>query len=493
MSDDVSVEQSGEERPVPIIAVGASAGGLRPLESLFEHVPSDSAAAFVVVQHLSPDFKSMMPELLARQTTLKVEQVTSGVRPQAGHIYLLPPRHNIQLEADGTLSLQRQPTGRYPNFPIDVFFRSLAEHSGPRSMGVVLSGTGSDGTDGVRAINEAGGVVFVQHPETAQFDGMPRSAIATGLADYVLSPAQIAWALGEHLQPRPSLLSPQAGVDDEDQEVLESLSRISRLLSQNNQLDFSHYKPSTLRRRIERRFLISGATTLDDYIEMLGDSEEERELLRRDLLICVTRFFRDEEMWWHLRHQALPALVKRLGEDEPLRLWVTACSTGEEAYSMAICVDEVLTELGDKRDVKIFATDVNRAALEVASAGLYAGTISHDVSSERLSRFFERRGDQYQIRRDLREQMIFAPHDLTRAAPFTKMHVVSCRNVLIYMQSRLQEHVLRMLHFALVKDGLLVLGQAETLGHFEREFSVPDRRLRARSTRAAASRRRLPS
>lgn len=453
-----------------LVGVGASAGGLRALEEFFDNMPADSGAAFVVVQHLSPDFKSLMKELLERRTRMMVKRVEDGMTIEPNIVYLITPRNNLIIK-DGTLKLieQNEFPRQQPNFPIDIFFDSLAKEQGDRAIGVVLSGTGSDGTRGLQSISEAGGLNFVQSPTTAEFDGMPQSAIATGIVDQVLPPAEIARTIYEIIHMQRSGVASTEMIAPE----LESgkLREILQILNQYEKLDFSYYKPSTLSRRIYRRCSLSGHTHLDEYIDYLQTSGEERGLLRDDLMINVTRFFRDPEAWEYLDQEVLPELIGQLENGQQLRIWITACATGEEAYSMAILVDEVITRLGKHISVKIFATDIDNTALAKAAEGVYPESIAIDLSRKRLEKYFTLRDRNFHISRTLRENIIFAPHNLAKNAGFTRMHLISCRNVLIYMQLSLQQHVMRMLHFSLMHKGILFLGAAETPGDLIEEFS----------------------
>ncbi|QIZ69562.1 chemotaxis protein CheB [Oxynema aestuarii] len=453
-----------------VIGVGASAGGLRAVEEFFDHMPAESGAAFVVVQHLSPDFKSLMKELLERRTRMIVKRVQDGMKVEPNIVYLITPRNNLVIE-DGTLKLieQNEFPRQQPNFPIDIFLDSLAKDRGDRAMGVVLSGTGSDGSRGLQSISEAGGLTFVQSPTTAEFDGMPQSAIATGIVDRVLPPQEIAQTIYEIITMKhsgtaqPDTLLPEIESD--------KLRAIVQILNQYEKLDFSYYKTNTLSRRIYRRCSLSGYNLLDEYIDYLRISEEERGLLRDDLMIGVTRFFRDPEAWEYLEEEVLPELVGALENGQQLRVWVTACATGEEAYSMAIVLDEAIARLGKHLSVKIFATDIDSTALAKAAEGVYPESIAIDLSRQRLEKYFTFRDRHFHITRSLRENIIFAPHNLAKNAGFTRMHLISCRNVLIYMQPTLQQHVMRMLHFSLMHKGVLFLGAAETPGDLLEEFS----------------------
>jgi len=456
-----------------VVAIGASAGGLDPLEQFFANMPPTSGLAFVIVQHLSPDFKSLMKELLERRTDMPIHRVEDSMELQPDSIYLIPPKKTMKLEDRKLRLYEPAPrTGQSVHLPIDHFFESVARELGSRAVGVILSGTGSDGTKGVRAIHEAGGLVFIQEPETAQFDGMPRSAIQTEIADYILPIESIAQVIHRYAKQADSDRSSLVPVGSPEEALL---LKINDLLREGGGIDFSHYRSSTLLRRVDRRMSMLGLSEYDSYLDTLRESSNERETLRQDLLISVTCFFRDPECWEALRRKIVAPLVERSEHGATLRFWVTACATGEEAYSLAMLLLEEMSAQQKRLDVKVFATDVDASALERAAEGTYPQSIASDVSEERLSRFFKRRGNGYQVQRELRELLIFARHDLTRNAPFTKMDVVTCRNVLIYMQPALQQQVVSTLHFALSPHGTLLLGSAETLGEYEDEFKPVDR------------------
>lgn len=465
---------SGAEK-IFVVGIGASAGGLRALEEFFEHLPIDSGAAYVVIQHLSPDFKSLMKELLERRTRMAIYRVTEGMQLEPNSIYLIPPGKNLILEDQKLHLLEQEERNRHGlNFPIDIFLESLAKTHVERAIGVILSGTGSDGTNGLKTINEAGGFAMVQDPETAEFDGMPRTAIATGVVDRVLSPPELAQMINQLV--RSPKLPDKGSKGQGDVLSPQSLQRIARILAQQEETDFSHYKTSTLSRRIHRRFLISGCNHLDEFIRLLESSAEERAILRHDLLISVTQFFRDRYAWDFLEAKVIPNLIAQADPQEEIRCWVTACATGEEAYSLAILLDEAVTKVDKSVKFKIFATDIDKSALEKATQGIYPQTITNDLNPERLERYFLRKDNSLQVIRKLREKLLFAPHDLTKDAGFTRMNLISCRNVLIYLQSDLQQQVLRNLHFSLASKGILFLGEAETLGYIEPEFKHLDKK-----------------
>ncbi len=460
-----------KNNPLTVVGIGASAGGLSALEQLFDSLPSDSGATFVVIQHLAPDFKSLMKELLERHTNMAVYRVQEGMELQPNSIYLIPPGQNLVLESN-VLRLEARKKNLHNkhelNFPIDIFFNSLAKNYGEKSIGVVLSGSGSDGSQGLRTIKEAGGVVLVQEPSTAEFDGMPKSAIATNIIDRVLPIVELAQLIHS------CIISPPEISDDTLKSPgllnVSTLKEIANILIDREKLDFFHYKPTTMSRRIYRRCLIHGLDEVKQYIELLRNDPEERKTLCDDLLIKVTRFFRDLEAWDNLENNVIPLIIEKAESHEELRFWVTACSTGEEAYSLAILLHEALIDTDKLLTIKIFATDIDKKAIETASTGIYPQSIVRNIAPERLQRYFVPKDNCYQVTRQLREMMIFSIHDLTKDAGFTRMNLVSCRNVLIYMQSDLQNRVLRNLHFALANQGTLFLGEAETLGEFESEF-----------------------
>ena len=449
-----------------VVAIGASAGGLQPLEEFFTNLPNNPGAAFVILQHLSPDFPSLMPELIQRRTSLEVEQIKDGAQLHPNHIYVLPPRHTLTVEKD-YLRLEQHLAERV-NDPINIFFKSLAAQWGEKVIGIVLSGTGNDGTEGLQAISQKGGITLVQSPETAQFTSMPSSAIPCDCLDGILSPQDLAQAVYSLVGY--SLNYPISQVKAGDLIPVEQFEQILSILSKYEKINFCQYKISTLSRRILNRCGINQSPDLTQYIVLLNQSETERKLLRQDLLISVTQFFRDPPAWELMEQQVLPELIESLEPQEQLRVWVPACATGEEAYSLAILIDEAIQATNKQVSVKMFATDLDSKALEVASQGTYNESIKNNITPERLEKYFTYKAGSYQVKRHLREMLIIAPHDLTKNAGFSKMNLISCRNVLIYMQPLLQQQVLRLLHFSLASQGILFLGNAETLGDIETEF-----------------------
>ena len=456
--------------PTVIVGIGASAGGLEALEMFFDHMPVGSGLAFVVVQHLSPDFKSLMDELLSRHTEIHIHRVVDGMEVEADSIYLIPPKKEM-IVSGGRLLLTDKDPGQSLTLPIDVFFRSLAQDMGNRSLGVILSGTGSDGSRGIRAIHEAGGLVFVQDPELAKFDGMPRSALDTGVVDYVRAPEELPAAILKHVaQPEHAELEEQPGGMVSE----EGMNAIFRILRDEYGIDFSHYKQSTVVRRVERRLQLNQSLDLEDYVEQLRDNSHEVNSLYKDLLIGVTEFFRDSEAFELLEKEVIPQLLERLPSRDELRIWIAGCGTGEEAYSIAILLDEAFTRRGRPNQVKIFATDVHRASLEFASAGVYEQTNLAKVSPERLSRYFVPRRGHYHVCQELRKTIVFAPHNVIKDAPFTKLDLISCRNLLIYFQPLAQKKVLSLFHFGLKAGGVMFLGPSESPGEIADEFEAID-------------------
>ncbi len=452
-----------------VVGLGASAGGLEALEAFFDHTPPDTGLVFVVIQHLSPDYKSLMVELLSRHTKMPVVRARDGVQVEANTVYLIPPKTDMTLSA-GRLRLREHDPGAGIHLPIDIFFRSLAEDCGERAVGIVLSGTGSDGMRGVRAIKDAGGMVMVQDETEAKFDGMPRSAMSTGLVDFVLPVAQMPAELITYI--RACCDPPEARVSSAIRSDEENLLRIAEILRRHTGVDFAHYKPATIVRRLERRMGINQATTLDEYIQVLERVPRERTVLCKELLIGVTKFFRDTEAFGLLETEVIPAILENVPPTEPIRVWAPACSTGEEAYSLAMMFLEVMDKRDTPRELKLFATDIDREAVEFAAAGLYPESIVADVPADRLAKYFTRHGDHYQVNRALRETVVFAIQNLAKDPPLTRMDMVSCRNLLIYLQPVLQKKVLSLLAYALKARGFLFLGPSETAGSVAHLFKT---------------------
>lgn len=458
-------------RELYVVALGASAGGLEALEKFFDNMPADSGLAFVVVQHLSPDFKSLMNELLARHTKLPIHRVTDGMLIEPNSIYLIPPKKEM-IVSDGRLLLTDKDPAQGLSLPIDTFLRSLAHEYGRHAIAVILSGTGSDGSRGIRAVHEAGGFVIVQDEASANFDGMPRSAIDTGVADAVLPPGEMAAAILDYVHGRPQ--SDQAQALDQPIPHAE-VQEIFRALHNTYGIDFSYYKPNTVARRVERRLQLNRTSNLEDYVSRLRTDDNELNSLYRDLLIGVTKFFRDEEAFARLEQEVIPQLLNRLTVDEELRVWVAGCATGEEAYSIGILIHEAFAARHMPPRAKIFATDVHQASLELASTGIYSEELLEGMAKDRQARYFSKRNGGYQVAPELRKMIVFAPHNIIKDAPFTKMDLICCRNLLIYLQPAAQKKVLSLFHFGLKTNGVLFLGPSESPGELLDEFDAIDR------------------
>jgi two-component system CheB/CheR fusion protein len=452
-----------------LVAIGASAGGLEPLQSFFGAIKdAPKNTAFVVIQHLSPDYKSMMGELLARTTSIPIATVEDGTQLEAGHIYLIPPRFNIFLRDKGTFGVAPKPSG-VVNLPIDVFVASAAGFYHGDMIAVILSGTGSDGVRGVVEVNAAGGLALAQSPESAQFDGMPNSAIATGFVDRVGEPPMLAESVVHHLQQSDGTLP----LDEEDDGTHADikLGDVLHELKRRTGIPFDLYKKSTVARRVERRMALRHCTSLGAYLSLMRDDPSELETLRRETLIGVTSFFRDPESFEALR-KALADIVASKRAGDTVRVWVAGCSTGEEAYSIAMLADECINNTNKALELKVFATDLEQTYLDIATTGTYPESIRSEVSDQRLKQYFTRVGEQLRIRPELRKTVIFARHNMISDAPFTKVDLVSCRNTLIYFESELQEVVLKRFQYALGVNGVLFLGSSESLGRLQRDFTV---------------------
>jgi two-component system CheB/CheR fusion protein len=458
--------------PTALVGIGASAGGLEALEAFFQRMPSDTGMAFIVVQHLSPDFKSLMSELLSRHTEMPIYRVRDGMRLEANSVYLIPPKKEM-LVSNGVFLLTDKDPQQSLALPIDVFFRSLAQDAKERAVGIVMSGTGSDGSRGVRAIHEAGGLVLVQDERSAKFDGMPRSALATGVADLVLPPEAMPEALlkfvKSHTVTRTPAIRPLSVTSGD-----EVMDQLLALLMSSYGIDFSHYKNTTVIRRIERRLLLRQLDSLDIYLEELRSDPAELDALYRDLLIGVTRFFRDPEAFTLIEQKILPKLLTAESIEAGLRIWTAGCATGEEAYSLAILLNDRCAELRVPPNFKIFATDAHRESLEHASAGLYAEPAVSDVAPWRLEKYFTRQDGLYKIAPEVRRNVVFAPQNVLKDPPFTKIDLLTCRNLLIYFKPSAQRKVLSLFHFALNTGGVLMLGPSESVGELYDEFDVLD-------------------
>jgi len=463
---------SAASAPARIVGLGASAGGLGPLEEFLAHVPAHSGFAYVVVQHMDPTHKAMLGELLQRVTPMPVREVSDSQQVQVDTVYVIPPNTEITLSEGNFLHLAPPSQPRGLRLPIDVLFSSLARELGERAIGVVLSGMGSDGTLGLQAIRMQGGLTVAQQPESAQFDAMPRSAIAAGCVDIVALPADLPAHILRVAAPQ-AAAAPVQPVPAGDTTPLPALSAILALLHQQTRHDLTLYKPSTLVRRIARRMAVHGLDTMEAYAALLRENPQEVELLFKELLIGVTAFFRDPEVWQDLQDTVLPALLaRRSGEGKRLRAWVVGCSTGEEAYSLAMAFTECVEAQPEFAacQLQVFATDLGADAIAVARRGHYPAAIARDLSPQRLARFFTDRAGGYQIDASLREMVLFAQHDVILDPPFTRLDILSCRNLMIYFGAALQQRLVPLFHYSLRPGGVLLLGGSETVGRAQALF-----------------------
>jgi len=460
----------------PIVGIGASAGGLEALELFLSRVPKDSGLAFVIVQHLDPTREGIMPELLQRITDMKVVQVKDRTKAQPDHVYVIPPNKDMSI-LHGVLHLLKPVTPRGLRLPIDFFLRSLAQDQQEHSIGVILSGMGSDGTLGLRAIKEKAGLGLVQDPATAKFNGMPRSAIDAGLADIVAPVADLPGRIIAFLKRTPLVRAVEPVLEDKAQSALE---KAIVLLRAHTGHDFSLYKQNTFYRRIERRMGIHQIGKITDYIRYLQENSQELDLLFKELLIGVTSFFRDAAAWEQLCASVIPALLANRPAGQALRAWVPGCSTGEEAYSLAMVFKEAMGGLKPVKNftLNVFATDLDKDAIDKARAGVYPENIAADLSPERLNRFFTKVEHGYRVAAEIREIVVFAPQSLIMDPPFTKLDFLSCRNLMIYLTAELQKQLIPLFHYSLRPGGILFLGSAETIGGFTDLFESLDRKAR---------------
>jgi two-component system CheB/CheR fusion protein len=456
----------------PIVGIGASAGGLEALEQLFLSLPVDTGFAFVVVQHLSPDFPSMMRELLARHSRMPIFPIGDGMKVEPNTIYLRPARQTLFVRGP-QLFLEREDPTPHLSLPIDVFLKSLAESRGDRAVCIVLSGTGGDGTQGAAAIREAGGKVLVQDPSSARFDSMPRSVIDLNIADAIARPEQLAGLVARLASNQP-LPVPSDDEDAANGGTASPESAILRLLQRRCGTDFGYYKMSTVDRRIRRRANMARRKDLADYADLLKENTHELDLLTKDLLIGVTEFFRDWDAFKCLQEQVIAPTAERLGRPEQFRVWVPGCATGEEAYTIAMVLTEVARAADIELNVKIYATDIYSPALEIASRGRYDLKGLAALPTPLLNRYFDRSGDGYQVKSSLRRLIVFSKHNLLSDPPFTRIDLISCRNLLIYFNETAQRKVLNFFHLALKVDGTLLLGSSESLNELADEFDVVD-------------------
>ena len=482
-----SRETAARSGAFPVVAIGASAGGLEAFTAMLGSLESDTGMAFVLVQHLQPAHRSMLAEILSNATKMPVSEVTQGMEVAPNRVYVIPP-NAVMTISEGALQLTKRSDERGHQMPIDLFMSSLAEERKSRAIGVILSGTASDGTRGVAAIKAEAGITFAQDVKSAKYDGMPHSAIASGAVDYVMGPASIARELNRisrhpyvnHVkEERISTPSPADGG---------KFSQVFRLLQKMSGADFSQYKINTIQRRTLRRMALNKSDSLRDYVKHLQSNPKELEHLYQDILIPVTNFFRDLEAFEFLKSNVFPAIVKDKANKDAIRIWAPGCSTGEETYSLAILLLEFLGDRASSFQVQLFGTDVNESGIAKARAGIYPESISEDVSPERLRRFFTKVEGGYRINKTIRELCVFSRQNLASDPPFSQMNLVACRNLLIYMGPALQKKVIPLLHYALKPSGFLMLGGSESVSAFPNLFAAVDKKHRIYSKKAISNR-----
>jgi len=459
----------------PIVGIGASAGGLEALEQFFQNVPKNCGIAFVVIQHLDPNHVGIMPELLQRTTEMKVVQVTDHLQIEPNHVYVIPPNKSMSI-LNGYLHLFEPVELRGLRLPIDYFFRSLAEDQHEKSIGVILSGMGSDGSLGLKAIKEKSGIVLVQDPLTAKFDGMPQSAVNSVIVDILAAANELPEKLIAFLKYSPAIVQ-KPEIDDKSKSNLE---KIVILLRTHTGHDFSLYKKNTLFRRIERRMNVHQIDKIANYVRFLQENPKELDILFKELLIGVTNFFRDTIVWEKLKEKVIPNLFNELPNGHILRAWITGCSTGEEAYSLAITFKEAFEKVKNEKNftLQIFATDIDSDAIEKARKGFFSLNIVADVSPERISQFFTKEENGFRVNTAIREMVVFAPHNVVKDAPFTKLDLLLCRNLLIYMETELQKKLMNLFQYSLNGSGVMILGSAENENSENKQFTPIDAKLK---------------
>jgi two-component system CheB/CheR fusion protein len=468
-----------------VVGLGASAGGIRAIEKFLEHMPPDSNLAFVVILHLSPEHESNLPSLLQRKTSMPVLQVKEQIKVEPNHVYVIPPAKHLAME-DGHIRLIEPEHQKGRRVPIDLFFRTLAETYTTHSIGVILSGTGTDGTLGLRRIKERGGVAIAQDPTEAEYDGMPRSVINAGLVDFVLPAAAIPEKLVDLRQTTEKIRVWPEGNQMPNEEDLEALRGVLSFLRARTNHDFSSYKRSTILRRVARRLQVNSQQSISEYLHFLRDHPGEAQELLRDLLISVTNFFRDSEAFDALKKLVAPKVFEGKDIGHQVRVWVTGCATGEEAYSIAIILLEYAETLGHQPNIQIFATDIDDGGIANARDGVFTESIEADVSPERLQRFFTKEDHRYRIKKEVRELVMFAQHNVLRDPPFSKLDMVSCRNLLIYLNRETQERVLETFHFALRQNGYLYLGASESAENLPELYTSVEKKHRIYIRRSIA-------
>lgn len=456
----------------PVVGIGASAGGLEALGLFFQHVPMNSGMAFVIIQHLPPDYKSMMPEILMKYTKMKVVEVEDGIPIEKNCVYLNCPDKYVAIFNYNIHLMKAEPKDLFAHkrikMPVDYFFRSLAENHNEKSICIILSGTGTDGTLGIRAIKEVGGLTMVQEEKQAKYDGMSRSAIITGLVDHILPVEKMPGELLKYTS-HPYIGGKKTQISEKFDVYLKKIFMLIRVATSH---DFTRYRRKTIQRRIQRRMAVHQLTKIEDYVEYLQSNAKELELLFKELLIGVTNFFRDSEAFNLLGEEVLKDLIKNASPDMPIRIWISGCATGEEAYSIAIVFSEAMEQIKAHCNLQIFATDIDAKAIDFARTGIYPESIAMDVSPVRLQRFFIHKNGTYCVKKEIREHVVFAVQNFIKDAPFSKLDMICCRNVLIYISSDLQKEILKLFHYVLNPRGILFLGASESIGNFTDYFET---------------------
>ncbi len=450
------------------VGIGASAGGLEALEKFFKNVPENTDNVYIVVQHLSPDYKSMMNELLSRHTNMPIHIAEDGMETEPNHIYLIPPSANLSIY-HSKLYLEAQINHNHLNMPIDIFLKSLAQDQGKNAIGIILSGTGSDGTKGIKNIKEAGGMVMAQSLESCKFDGMPKSAIAANMVDYILPPDKMPDEIINYVN-SPSIHK-QLAEKLQANEAIDDLTKLTLILRTYSGVDFSSYKENTIIRRIDRRVKINRCFDLKSYIKLLRESDEEKEILYNEMFIGVTSFFRDPEAYAILGEKIIPQFDFSKGV---IRIWSAGCSTGEEVYSIAIKISEYMEKNNINCDVKIFATDIDQRALEFAGVGYYPDSLMTDVDTDYIYKYFNKKSEGYQISDKIRKMIVFAKHNILKDPPFSKLDLLVCRNLFIYLKPEEQQNILNNFYYSLYHNGYLWLGSSESIGDMQKGFEVVD-------------------
>ena len=471
--------------PFPIVAIGASAGGLQAVIELFEHLPPDTGMGYVYIQHLDPNIESKLTEILSKSTKMKVVEARHLAPVEPNHVYVIPANKDISI-LDGVLTLNTRKGKGFEHMPVDSFFSALAEKHNEGAIGIVLSGSGSDGTLGLKSIKNSGGITFAQD-ETAQFQSMPKSAIADGMVDMVLSPKAIAHELARLGKQKEIIRLAMQDTEEAKSRVDEDLIAIIHLLRKSTGVDFTHYKSNTIRRRIVRRMLLYKLESMKDYFLYMKQHITEVNSLFHDLLINVTSFFRDPDTMEYLKKVMIPRLLKSKSVNENLRIWVPACSTGEEAYSLAMIIMEALDDGSSNINVQIFATDLSEVTIAKARLGVYTRNEVANISPKRLQRFFIKIDGSYRIKKDIRDLCVFAPHNIFKDPPFSRIDLISCCNLMIYLDAVLQKKIMAIFHYALNPNGFLILGKSETIGTSLTLFSQLEKKFKVYARKKSAS------